>query len=62
MKVVPRRCIDDPEQCLYQYITIAVFLEKLFKWYTRRGIRVECVQTDNGFEVFHLQTVSAHSV
>ena len=25
------------------------FLKKLFKWYARRGIRVECVQTDNGF-------------
>lgn len=22
----------------------------MFKWYARRGIRVECVQTDNGFE------------
>ena len=28
----------------------ADFLKKLFKWYARRGIRVECVQTDNGFE------------
>ena len=28
----------------------ADFLKKLVKWYTRRGIRVECVQTDNGFE------------
>lgn len=26
------------------------FLKKIFKWYVRRGIRVECVQTDNGFE------------
>ena len=28
----------------------ADFLKKLFKWYAHRGIRVECVQTDNGFE------------
>ena len=28
----------------------ADFLKKLFKWYARRGIRVECIQTDNGFE------------
>ena len=26
------------------------FLEKLMLWYKRRGIQVECVQTDNGFE------------
>ena len=28
----------------------ADFLEKLVMWYARRGIKVECVQTDNGFE------------
>ena len=28
----------------------ADFLEKLTLWYKRRGINVECVQTDNGFE------------
>ena len=70
MKVVPRRCIADPELRLYQYTAIdeftrlrflaaypeqstfssADFLKKLFKWYARRCIRVECVQTDNGFE------------
>ena len=70
VKVVPRRCITDPELRLYQYTAIdeftrlrflaaypeqstcssADFLKKLFKWYARRGIRVECVQTDNGFE------------
>ncbi len=27
----------------------ANFLKKLVKWYARRGIRVECVQTDNGY-------------
>lgn len=28
----------------------AVFLEKVYKYFKRKGIRVECVQTDNGFE------------
>ena len=70
VKVVPRRCITDPELRLFQYTAIdeftrlrflaaypeqstyssADFLEKLVKWYARRGIRVECIQTDNGFE------------
>lgn len=70
VKVVPRRCISDPELRLFQYTAIdeftrlrflaaypeqstyssADFLKKLVKWYARRGIRVECVQTDNGFE------------
>ena len=70
VKVVPRRCITDPELRLFQYTAIdeftrlrflaayseqstyssADFLKRLFKWYARRGIRVECVQTDNGFE------------
>jgi len=36
-----------PEQSAY---SSADFLKKLWKWYARRGIRVECVQTDNGFE------------
>ena len=36
-----------PEQSTY---SSADFLKKLFKWYARRGIRVECVQTDNSFE------------
>ena len=70
VKVVPRRCIADPQLRLFQYTAIdeftrlrflaaypeqstyssADFLKKLFQWYARRGIRVECVQTDNGFE------------
>ena len=37
-----------PEQSTY---SSADFLKRLFKWYARRGIQVECVQTDNGFEV-----------
>ena len=70
VKVVPRRCIADPELRLFQYTAIdeftrlrflaaypeqstyssADFLKRLFKWYAGWGIRVECVQTDNGFE------------
>ena len=70
VKVVPRRCIADPELSLFQYTAIdeftrlrflaaypeqstyssADFLKRLFKWYAGWGIRVECVQTDNGFE------------
>lgn len=70
VKVVPHRCIADPQLRLFQYTAIdeftrlrflaaypeqstyssADFLKKLFKWYARRGIRVVCVQTDNGFE------------
>ena len=70
VKVVPKRCIADPELPLFQYTAIdeftrlrflaaypeqstyssADFLKRLIKWYTRRGIRVECVQTDNGIE------------
>ena len=36
-----------PEQSTY---SSADFLQKAVKWYGRRGIGVECVQTDNGFE------------
>ena len=70
VKVVPRKCIADPELRLFQYTAIdeftrlrllaaypeqstyssADFLKRLFKWYARRGIRMECVQTDNGPE------------
>ena len=70
VKVVPRRCVADPELRLFQYTAIdeftrlrflaayseqssyssADFLKRLVKWYARRGIRVECVQTDNGQE------------
>ena len=70
VKVVPRKCIADPELRLFQYTAIdeftrlrflaaypeqstfssADFLKKLVRWYARRGIRVECVQTDNGPE------------
>lgn len=70
VKVVPRRCISDPELKLYQYTAIdefsrirflaaypeqstyssADFLTKMVDWFKRRGVTVECVQTDNGFE------------
>ena len=36
-----------PEQSTY---SSADFLRRLVKWYARKGIRVECIQTDNGFE------------
>lgn len=48
VKVVPRKCIANPEQ--RSTYSSADFLKKLVKWYSRREIRVECVQTDNGFE------------
>ena len=71
IKVVPRRCISDPQFRLFQYTAIDKFsclrflsdypeqsnyssddfLKKLFAWYPRRWIRVECVQADNGFEL-----------
>lgn len=70
VKVVPRKCITDPELRLFQYTAIdeftrlrflaaypeqstyssSDFLKRLTKWYKRRGIEVQCVQTDNGFE------------
>ena len=70
VKVVPRRCIADPDLRLYQYTAIdefsrvrilgayseqstyssADFLREIVKKYMRIGIKVECVQTDNGFE------------
>lgn len=36
-----------PEQSTY---SSADFLKRLVKWYPRRGIYVECLQSDNGFE------------
>ena len=43
----PRFLAAYPEQSTY---SSADFLKRLVKWYARRGIRVECVQTGNGFE------------
>ena len=70
VKVVPRRCIADPELKLYQYTAIdeysryrvlgayeeqstfssADFLSKVVAHFARKGITVQCVPTDNGFE------------
>ena len=70
VKVVPLKCLANPEERLYQYTatheytrlrylsvypeqstySFADFLKKVVAWFNRRGIRVECVQTDNGFE------------
>ena len=70
VKVVPRRCIADPQMKLYQYTAIdeysryrvlaayeeqstdssADFLSKVAAHFARKGITIECVQTDNGFE------------
>ena len=70
VKVVPRRCITDPELRLFPYTAVdefsrlrflaaypeqsayssAGFLKRLVRRHARRGIRVECVQTGNGFE------------
>ena len=70
VKVVPLRCLANPEERLFQYTAIdeysrlrylgaypeqstyssADFLRKAFAWFKRRGVTVECVQTDNGFE------------
>ena len=73
VKVVPRKCIADPEMKLYQYTAIdeytrlrflygyeeqstyssADFAERAVRWFKCRGITVECVQTDKGFEFPH---------
>jgi transposase InsO family protein len=70
VKVVPRRCITDPDLKLYQYTAIdektrlrflyayeeqstyssADFIERAILWFRQRGVEVQCVQTDNGFE------------
>ena len=56
VKVVPLKCLTNPEERLYQYTpeqstySSADFLEKMVAWFKRRGVRVECVQTDNGIE------------
>ena len=36
-----------PEQSTYSSDD---FLSKLVRWYARKGIKIECIQTDNGFE------------
>lgn len=42
------RCLGAyPEQSTY---SSADFLTRTVEWFKRRGVRIECVQTDNGFE------------
>ncbi len=70
VKVVPRRCIADPQLRLFQYTAIdeysryrvlgaypeqsmyssADFLKKVERAFAAKGVHIECVQTDNGFE------------
>ena len=70
VKVVPRSCLANREERLFQYTAIdeysryrilgaypeqityssAEFLKKVVREFARLGIKVECVQTDNGFE------------
>ena len=70
VKVVPRSCLANREERLFQYTAIdeysryrilgaypeqstyssAEFLKKVVREFARLGVKVECVQTDNGFE------------
>jgi transposase InsO family protein len=70
VKIVPRKCIADPDLRLFQYTAIDeysryrilgaypeqctyssyLFLCKVIAEFRRKGVRVECVQTDNGLE------------
>ena len=70
VKVVPLRCLANPDERLFQYTAIdefsrlrflaaypeqstfssADFLRKAVAWFARRGVKIECVKTDNGFE------------
>lgn len=70
VKVVPRNCLANKEERLFQYTAIdeysryrilgayseqstyssADFLRKVANAFARKGVKVECVQTDNGFE------------
>ena len=70
VKVVPRKCIADPELKLFQYTAIDEFsryrilgaypeqttyssyqfLLRVVDEFRKKGVKVECIQTDNGFE------------
>ena len=70
VKVVPRKCISNPDLRLYQYTAIDeysryrilgayseqctyssyLFLLRVIAEFRRKGVKVECVQTDNGIE------------
>lgn len=80
VKVVPRKCIADPELRLFQYTAIdeysryrilgayseqstyssADFLRKVVMEFARKGIEVECIQTDNGFEFTNRFSTGKH--
>lgn len=73
VKVVPRKCIADPDLKLFQYTAIDeysrfrilgaypeqttyssyLFLLRVVDEFKKKGVTVECVQTDNGFEFTH---------
>ena len=70
VKVVPRSCLANKEERLYQYTAIdeysryrilgaypeqstyssSEFLKKVVQQFQKLGVKVECIQTDNGFE------------
>ena len=70
VKVVPRSCLANKEERLYQYTAIdeysryrilgaypeqstyssSEFLKKIVQQFQKLGVKIECVQTDNGFE------------
>ncbi len=70
VKVVPRSCLANKEERLYQYTAIdeysryrilgaypeqstyssSEFLKKVVRQFQKLGVKIECVQTDNGFE------------
>ena len=70
VKVVPRSCLANKEERLYQYTAIdeysryrilgaypeqstyssSEFLKKVVHQFQKLGVKVECIQTDNGFE------------
>lgn len=70
VKVIPRSCLANKEERLYQYTAVdeysryrilgaypeqstyssAEFLKKVNRQFQKLSVKVECVQTDNGFE------------
>ena len=70
VKVVPRSCLANKEERLYQYTAIdeysryrilgaypeqstyssSEFLKKVVRQFQKLGVKIECIQTDNGFE------------
>ncbi len=57
MKLYQYTAIDEYTRIRFLYgyeeqstYSSADFVNRLVKWYKRRGITVKCIQTDNGFE------------